>query len=207
MSDQNQGHNDQQQQQSGDHQHHHHHHHHHHHSHSQSQQPIPIDPNVNPANRIGRYQIIKTLGEGSFGKVKLAQHLGTGQRVALKIINRKTLAKSDMQGRVEREISYLRLLRHPHIIKLYDVIKSKDEIIMVIEFAGKELFDYIVQRGKMPEDEARRFFQQIIAAVEYCHRHKIVHRDLKPENLLLDDQLNVKIADFGLSNIMTDGNF
>lgn len=112
-----------------------------------------------------------------------------------------------MQGRVEREISYLRLLRHPHIIKLYDVIKSRDEIIMVIEYAGKELFDYIVQRGKMPEDEARRFFQQIIAAVEYCHRHKIVHRDLKPENLLLDDHLNVKIADFGLSNIMTDGNF
>ncbi|KAK9376181.1 kinase-like domain-containing protein [Lipomyces chichibuensis] len=157
--------------------------------------------------RIGRYQIIKTLGEGSFGKVKLAYHLATHQRVALKIINRKTLAKSDMQGRVEREISYLRLLRHPHIIKLYDVIKSKDEIIMVIEFAGKELFDYIVQRGKMPEDEARRFFQQIICAVEYCHRHKIVHRDLKPENLLLDENLNVKIADFGLSNIMTDGNF
>lgn len=157
--------------------------------------------------RIGRYQIIKTLGEGSFGKVKLAYHMATHQRVALKIINRKTLSKSDMQGRVEREISYLRLLRHPHIIKLYDVIKSKDEIIMVIEFAGKELFDYIVQRGKMPEEEARRFFQQIISAVEYCHRHKIVHRDLKPENLLLDDDLNVKIADFGLSNIMTDGNF
>ncbi|KAK9453712.1 kinase-like domain-containing protein [Dipodascopsis uninucleata] len=159
------------------------------------------------SGRIGRYQIIKTLGEGSFGKVKLAYHLATHQRVALKIINRKTLAKSDMQGRVEREISYLRLLRHPHIIKLYDVIKSKDEIIMVIEFAGKELFDYIVQRGKMPEEEARRFFQQIIGAVEYCHRHKIVHRDLKPENLLLDENLNVKIADFGLSNIMTDGNF
>lgn len=157
--------------------------------------------------RIGRYQIIKTLGEGSFGKVKLAYHMATHARVALKIINRKTLAKSDMQGRVEREISYLRLLRHPHIIKLYDVIKSKDEIIMVIEFAGKELFDYIVQKGKMPEDEARRFFQQIISAVEYCHRHKIVHRDLKPENLLLDENLNVKIADFGLSNIMTDGNF
>lgn len=176
----------------------HHLHHHHHHD---------KDPNVAPSRRIGKYQIIKTLGEGSFGKVKLAEHLTTGQKVALKIINRKTLAKSDMQGRVEREISYLRLLRHPHIIKLYDVIKSKDEIIMVIEFAGKELFDYIVQRGRMPEDEARRFFQQIIAAVEYCHRHKIVHRDLKPENLLLDDQLNVKIADFGLSNIMTDGNF
>ncbi|ODQ78945.1 hypothetical protein BABINDRAFT_171804 [Babjeviella inositovora NRRL Y-12698] len=166
---------------------------------------VPAD--ANPANRVGKYQIIKTLGEGSFGKVKLAYHLTTGQRVALKIINRKTLAKSDMQGRVEREISYLRLLRHPHIIKLYDVIKSNDEIIMVIEYAGKELFDYIVQTGKMEENEARRFFQQIIAAVEYCHRHKIVHRDLKPENLLLDENLNVKIADFGLSNIMTDGDF
>lgn len=170
-----------------------------------------IDPKIlermNPHNRIGRYQIIKTLGEGSFGKVKLAFHLTTGQRVALKIINRKTLAKLDMQGRIEREISYLRLLRHPHIIKLYDVIKLKDEIIMVIEFAGKELFDHIVQKGRMPEAEARRFFVQIICAVQYCHRHKIVHRDLKPENLLLDEDLNIKIADFGLSNLMTDGNF
>ena len=78
---------------------------------------------------------------------------------------------------------------------------------MVLEFAGGELFDYIVQNGRLKETEARRFFQQMICAVEYCHRHKIVHRDLKPENLLLDDQLNVKIADFGLSNIMTDGNF
>ncbi|CEP63736.1 AMP-activated serine/threonine-protein kinase catalytic subunit SNF1 LALA0_S09e01354g [Lachancea lanzarotensis] len=171
-----------------------HHHHHHHGSHGQEQ-------------RIGKYQIIKTLGEGSFGKVKLAYHVTTGQKVALKIINKKVLAKSDMQGRIEREISYLRLLRHPHIIKLYDVIKSKDEIVMVIEYAGNELFDYIVQRDKMSENEARRFFQQIISAVEYCHRHKIVHRDLKPENLLLDEHLNVKIADFGLSNIMTDGNF
>lgn len=78
---------------------------------------------------------------------------------------------------------------------------------MVLEFAGGELFDYLVKHGKMPESKARRFFQQIVSAVEYCHRHKIVHRDLKPENLLLDSELNVKIADFGLSNIMTDGNF
>lgn len=89
----------------------------------------------------------------------------------------------------------------------YTVIKTSNEIIMVLEYAGGELFDYIVQHGRMEEDEARRFFQQMLCAVEYCHRHKIVHRDLKPENLLLDDQLNVKIADFGLSNIMTDGNF
>lgn len=78
---------------------------------------------------------------------------------------------------------------------------------MVLEYAGGELFDYIVNHGRLAEDKARKFFQQIVCAVEYCHRHKIVHRDLKPENLLLDDQLNVKIADFGLSNIMTDGNF
>lgn len=157
--------------------------------------------------RIGAYNVIKTLGEGSFGKVKLAVHRSTGQQVALKIIARKKLISRDMVGRVEREIEYLQLLRHPHIIKLYSVIKTQNEIIMVLEFAGGELFDYIVSHGKLDETQARRFFQQMICAVEYCHRHKVVHRDLKPENLLLDDQLNVKIADFGLSNIMTDGNF
>ncbi|KAK5987471.1 Sucrose non-fermenting protein kinase 1 [Cladobotryum mycophilum] len=157
--------------------------------------------------RIGAYKIIRTLGEGSFGKVRLAVHNGTGQQVALKIIARKKLISRDMAGRVEREIEYLQLLRHPHIIKLYTVIKTPAEIIMVLEYAGGELFDYIVQNGRMKESEARRFFQQMICAVEYCHRHKIVHRDLKPENLLLDENLNVKIADFGLSNIMTDGNF
>ncbi|KAI9671984.1 MAG: Protein kinase [Caeruleum heppii] len=144
--------------------------------------------------RLGQYTIIKTLGEGSFGKVKLAVHQVSGQKVALKIISRRKLISRDMAGRVEREIQYT-------------VITTTTEIIMVLEYAGGELFDYIVQHGKMAEESARRFFQQIICAVEYCHRHKIVHRDLKPENLLLDEYLNVKIADFGLSNIMTDGNF
>ena len=78
---------------------------------------------------------------------------------------------------------------------------------MVLEHAERELFDYLVRKGRCNDDEARKFFQQIICAVEYCHRHKIVHRDLKPENLLIDADKNVKIADFGLSNIMTDGNF
>ncbi|KAI1004583.1 Sucrose non-fermenting protein kinase 1 [Podosphaera aphanis] len=172
-----------------------------------SHQPNQTIPSRKTEQRIGAYQIIRTLGEGSFGKVKLATHRVTNQQVALKIIAKKKLISRDMAGRVEREIEYLQLLRHPHIIKLYTVIKTQLEIIMVLEYAGSELFDYIVQHGKMKEDEARRFFQQIICAVEYCHRHKIVHRDLKPENLLLDENLNVKIADFGLSNIMTDGNF
>ncbi|KAK4152554.1 hypothetical protein C8A00DRAFT_44407 [Chaetomidium leptoderma] len=170
-------------------------------------QNAPHREKARTEQRIGAYNIVKTLGEGSFGKVKLAVHRSTGQQVALKIISRKNLISRDMQGRVEREIEYLQLLRHPHIIKLFTVIKTPTEIIMVLEYAGGELFDYIVAHGKMQEDEARRFFQQMLCAVEYCHRHKIVHRDLKPENLLLDDSLNVKIADFGLSNIMTDGNF
>lgn len=89
----------------------------------------------------------------------------------------------------------------------YTVIATKTDIVMVLEYAERELFDYLVRKGRCNDDEARKFFQQIICAVEYCHRHKIVHRDLKPENLLIDSQKNVKIADFGLSNIMTDGNF
>ncbi|XBW35562.1 hypothetical protein QEN19_001137 [Hanseniaspora menglaensis] len=159
----------------------------------------------NGKSYIGKYQIIKTLGEGSFGKVKLAYY--KNNKVALKIISTNKLKQDDMRGRIDREIQFLRLLRHPHIIKLYDVIKSEEEIIMVMEYASNELFDYIIQREKLPENEGRRFFQQIISAIEYCHRLKIVHRDLKPENLLLDEKLNVKIADFGLSNIMQDGNF
>lgn len=157
--------------------------------------------------RIGQYILQQTLGAGSFGKVKLATHALTGHRVAMKIINRRKISSLDMGGRVKREIQYLKLLRHPHIIKLYEVITTPNDIIMVIEYAGGELFQYIVDRGRMPEHEARRFFQQVICAMEYCHRHKIVHRDLKPENLLLDEYLNVKIGDFGLSNIMTDGDF
>lgn len=172
--------------------------------------PLPDNDDTDKSKRrirIGHYQILNTIGSGSFGKVKLATHTVTGHKVAMKIINRGKIADLDMGGRVKREIQYLKLLRHPHIIKLYEVLTTPTEIYLVIEYAGGELFNYIVDRGRMPENEARRFFQQIISAVDYCHRHKIVHRDLKPENLLLDEYLNVKIADFGLSNIMTDGDF
>ncbi|PGG96908.1 CAMK/CAMKL/AMPK protein kinase [Blastomyces parvus] len=157
--------------------------------------------------RLDQYTTVKILGEGSFGKVKLAVHQASGRHVALKIIPKRKLLSRDMVGRVDREIRYLQLLRHPHIIKLYTVIATQTDIVMVLEYAEKELFDYLVKRGRCSDEEARKFFQQIICAVEYCHRHKIVHRDLKPENLLIDKDRNVKIADFGLSNIMTDGNF
>jgi carbon catabolite-derepressing protein kinase len=111
----------------------------------------------------------------------VATHSMTGHKVAMKIINRRKIQHMDMTSRVKREIQYLKVLRHPHIIKLYEVITTSTDIIMVIEYAGQELFEYIVNKGRMEEHEARRFFQQIICAIEYCHRHKIVHRDLKPE--------------------------
>eukprot|EP00850_Spirogloea_muscicola_P000258 SM000001S04660 [mRNA] locus=s1:1508596:1511928:- [translate_table: standard] len=114
----------------------------------------------------------------------------------------------DMEEKVRREIKILRLFMHPHIIRLYEVIETPTDIFVVMEYVKSgELFDYIVEKGRLLENEARRFFQQIVSGVEYCHRNMVVHRDLKPENLLLDSKCNVKIADFGLSNIMRDGHF
>jgi len=161
-----------------------------------------------PQVKIGHYILGETLGIGTFGKVKVGFHQLTGHKVAVKILNRQKIKNLDVVGKIRREIQNLKLFRHPHIIKLYQVISTPTDIFMVMEYvAGGELFDYIVKHGKLKEEDARRFFQQIISGVDYCHRHNVVHRDLKPENLLLDNNLNVKIADFGLSNMMQDGEF
>ena len=150
----------------------------------------------------------KTLGIGSFGKVKVAEHILTGHKVAVKILNRKKIKAIDMEEKVRREIKILRLFMHPHIIRLYEVLETPHDIYVVMEYVKSgELFDYIVEKGRLGENEARHFFQQIVSGVEYCHRNMVVHRDLKPENLLLDAKSNVKIADFGLSNVMRDGHF
>ncbi|GBG61149.1 hypothetical protein CBR_g19224 [Chara braunii] len=154
------------------------------------------------------YKLGKTLGIGSFGKVKEAEHVLTGHKVAIKILNRRKIRAMDMDEKVLREIKILRLFMHPHIIRLYEVIETPADIYVVMEYVKSgELFDYIVEKGRLGEDEARRFFQQIVSGVEYCHRNMVVHRDLKPENLLLDSKCNVKIADFGLGNVMRDGHF
>ncbi|KAI4387806.1 hypothetical protein MLD38_000208 [Melastoma candidum] len=154
------------------------------------------------------YKLGKTLAIGSFGKVKIAEHVLTGHKVAIKILNRRKIKNVEMEEKVRREIKILRLFMHPHIIRLYEVIETPLDIYVVMEYVKSGvLFDYIVEKGRLQEDEAHNFFQQIISGVDYCHRNMVVHRDLKPENLLLDSKCNVKIADFGLSNIMRDGHF
>lgn len=140
--------------------------------------------------------------------MKLATHAITGHKVAVKILNKGKIKQLGMEEKVQREINILHLCTHPHIIRLYEVIDTPTDIFLVNEYvSGGELFDYIVSKGRLSADEARNFFHQIISGVEYCHFQKIVHRDLKPENLLLDSNLNIKIADFGLSNLMRDGDF
>lgn len=161
-----------------------------------------------PLVKIGHYTLGNTLGVGTFGKVKIGEHQLTKHKVAVKILNRQKIKSLDVVGKIRREIQNLKLFRHPHIIKLYQVISTPTDIFMIMEYvSGGELFEYIVKHGKLQEADARRFFQQIISGVDYCHRHMIVHRDLKPENLLLDHNMHVKIADFGLSNMMMDGEF
>ncbi|KAM8874812.1 5'-AMP-activated protein kinase catalytic subunit alpha-2 isoform 2-T2 [Spinachia spinachia] len=158
--------------------------------------------------KIGHYLLGDTLGVGTFGKVKIGQHQLTGHKVAVKILNRQKIRSLDVVGKIKREIQNLKLFRHPHIIKLYQVISTPTDFFMVMEYvSGGELFDYICKHGRVEDTEARRLFQQIISAVDYCHRHMVVHRDLKPENVLLDANKNAKIADFGLSNMMSDGEF
>merc|ERR1719321_1905409 len=131
-----------------------------------------------------------------------------GHKVAVKILNRAKIVALDMTEKVKREINILQRCTHPHIIRLYEVIDTPTDIFVVMEYVSNgELFDYIVSKGRLAPDEARHFFHQIVSGVEYCHYHHIVHRDLKPENLLLDADNNIKIADFGLSNVTRDGEF
>ncbi|KRW98684.1 Protein kinase-like domain [Pseudocohnilembus persalinus] len=176
---------------------------------NQQKKQIKINPlNLNKLNKnktIGDYQIIKNLGEGTFGKVKLGVHNQIGEKVAIKILEKNKIIDVADVERVSREIHILKLLRHNSIVQLYEIIETPKQLFLIMEYAEKgELFDYIVKKQKLKEKEACRIFQQILNGVEYIHKLKIVHRDLKPENLLLNSQNNIKIVDFGLSNTYKD---
>uniref|UniRef100_A0A8C2WZ03 non-specific serine/threonine protein kinase n=1 Tax=Cyclopterus lumpus TaxID=8103 RepID=A0A8C2WZ03_CYCLU len=139
---------------------------------------------------VGNYRLLKTIGKGNFAKVKLAKHTLTGREVAIKIIDKTQLNPTSLQK----------------VLKLFEVIETEKTLYLVMEYAsGGEVFDYLVAHGRMKEKEARAKFRQIVSAVEYCHQKRIVHRDLKAENLLLDADMNIKIADFGFSNEFTLG--
>ncbi|KAG8512383.1 Serine/threonine-protein kinase MARK2 [Galemys pyrenaicus] len=143
------------------------------------------------------YEVLWSLGEGVFGKVKLARHKLTGTQVALKVIQKTWWVRSES---LEREVCIMKALNHPHIIQLFQVLDTKDELILVMEYAeGGDLHDYLRIHGRLEESEARDKFEQILLALSYLHGKRIVHRDLKPENLLLDRHNNMKLADFGLS--------
>ncbi|EAZ04841.1 hypothetical protein OsI_27019 [Oryza sativa Indica Group] len=150
--------------------------------------------------RMGKYEMGRALGEGHFGKVKLARHADTGAAFAIKILDRQRILAMKIDEQIKREIATLKLLKHPNVVRLHEVSASKTKIYMVLEYVnGGELFDKIALKGKLSEKEGRKLFQQLMDAVSYCHEKGVYHRDLKPENVLVDAKGNIKVSDFGLS--------
>lgn len=160
--------------------------------------------------QVGPWRLGKTLGRGATGRVLLATHQSTGQKAAVKVVSKSELQEDEGQGKssddaglpygIEREIIIMKLLTHPNVLRLYDVWETSKALYLVLEYVeGGELFDLLVERGPLQEQEAIKYFRQIILGTAYCHALGICHRDLKPENLLLDANLNVKLADFGMA--------
>ncbi|KAL5558221.1 hypothetical protein UlMin_034432 [Ulmus minor] len=147
----------------------------------------------------GKYEMGRLLGKGTFAKVYYGKEMASGESVAIKVINKEQAKKRGMMEQIEREISVMRLVPHPNIVEIKEVMATKKKIFVVMEYVrGGELFAKVA-RGKLKEDVARKYFQQLINAIDFCHSRGVSHRDLKPENLLLDENENLKISDFGLS--------
>ena len=150
---------------------------------------------------IDDYLIKDTIGKGTFSTVKLGEHIKTKQKVAIKILNKEKIKAKEDSIRIKREIKILSMMDHPNIIKTYKISENEKNYYIIMEYCdGGELFNYIVEKEKLDQNEASMFFYQLISALEYIHSLGIAHRDLKPENLLLVENKIIKIIDFGLSN-------
>lgn len=147
----------------------------------------------------GKYELGRLLGHGTFAKVYHARNVQNGKSVAMKVVGKEKVIKVGMMEQIKREISVMKMVKNPNIVELHEVMASKTKIYFAMEFAkGGELFAKIA-KGRLREDVARGYFQQLISAIDFCHSRGVYHRDLKPENLLLDEEGNLKVTDFGLS--------
>lgn len=156
---------------------------------------------------VGAYELLDTLGRGNFGKVRRAIHVKSGLEYAVKVVQTSVI-KQDLPGNLDirREMSILRALSHPNIIHLHDVMVSASNVYMVMDLAsGGDFFKLISTHGRLSETEARKYFRQMVDAVDYCHQRGIYHRDLKPENLLLTEDGILKVTDFGFSAMKDHG--
>ncbi|KAJ3230623.1 Map microtubule affinity-regulating kinase [Chytriomyces hyalinus] len=179
---------------------------------SMRQDSLKVESQERPANLkeegvLGDYLFQRIIGEGCFSKVKMAIHFPTGQKVAIKCMDKKAMSEEvGTAERTLREILVLSHVYHPHITRLLEVVDTADFIYLILEYEeGGELFDYIISRKVVPEEDARKLFGQLLSAIQYCHSNGIVHRDLKPENILLDRNGNMKLIDFGFSNVIREG--
>lgn len=155
----------------------------------------------------GLYDLEETIGEGHYAVVKLARHVFTGEKVAVKVIDKMKL---DAATRIQmmQEVRLMKLVQHPYVVRLYEVIDTQTKLYLVLEFAdGGDMYDHIMKHeGGLEERTARKYFKQIVTAIQYCHKLHVVHRDLKPENVVFfEKQGMVKLTDFGFSNKFDPG--
>ena len=156
----------------------------------------------------GLYDLEETIGRGHFAVVKLARHVFTGERVAVKVID-KTKLDDVSRDHLFQEVRCMKLVQHPNVVRLYEVIDTHTKLYLILELGdGGDMYDYIMKQEKGLEEEcARRYFKQIVQAINYCHKLHVVHRDLKPENVVFFEKLGiVKLTDFGFSNKFVPGN-
>ena len=155
----------------------------------------------------GLYDLEETIGEGHFAVVKLARHVFTGEKVAVKVID-KTKLDDVSKAHLFQEVRCMKLVQHPNVVRLYEVIDTQTKLYLILELGdGGDMYDYIMKHDKgLDESNARKYFRQIVEAISYCHRLHVVHRDLKPENVVFFEKLGiVKLTDFGFSNMFNPG--